>query len=604
MSQPLLSTVNSSDSLAYRTTLYPRVDRWVAVFESLCALLGLAAVLLQYGNIQTTSRATWILTLLVSLVMVFPALTFPIRYVWSRQRKSFARQNFAAPLLSAIWLIGIISFGWHDGFIQLDPDGLYRPDHEEILWTESMGLLRGVIEIIRLILSAAEAGLNPALVFVLSFMALIGTGALLLMLPRCRPDDMAAAPWTVALFTSTSASCVTGLVVVDTGTYWSRTGQWVILGLIQAGGLGIMTFGASLAAMAGRLDLRGAATFQDILESNTLADVRSLVVSIIGWTFAIELVGAVVTSGLWADLPWADRVFYSLFHSVSAFCNAGFALRAEGLVGWELRGEVFAGFALLIILGGLGFQPMENVRRFAIASLETWRGKPGSSIRLTVSTKVVLVTTAALLVGGTALLFLTELGNPAFSSSPVSMLANAWFHSVTLRTAGFNTIDHSQISPAGKLVGIAWMFVGASPGSTGGGVKTVALAIAVLTLRSVLRSQPEVTVFYRTITQKQINRVLAIIALGLTTVLLTTIALVVIEQRPELFLDHAYEATSAFATVGVSSVQTPTLKVESQLVLVVTMFLGRVGPVTLLLAIARGRKTVDYRYPVEKIAIG
>ena len=317
------------------------------------------------------------------------------------------------------------------------------------------------------------------MVLVMSFVTLIGGGTLLLMLLHCRPVEELPADWLTALFTSTSAYCVTGLVVTDTGTYSSRTGQCVIMLLIQLGGLGTMTFGAFFAMVAGRGSMR------DLLDSDQLSDVGKLVKAVLGFTLGIELIGAVLVSGLWGDQPCSERVFQSLFHSVSAFCNAGFSTRGPNLVGWELRWQVWIVVAGLIILGGFRFTPLDNLWRAAWT--RRWFALPiaTQSVRLSLSTKLVSVTTLGLLVVGTLVLLALEWNNPAHPTDPNSQVANAWFHSVTLRMAEFNTIDHGQLNPASKLFGIILMFVGASPGSTGGGVKTISLAISILTLRAV-----------------------------------------------------------------------------------------------------------------------
>lgn len=224
--------------------------------------------------------------------------------------------------------------------------------------------------------------------------------------------------------------------------------------------------------------------------------------------------------------------------------------------------------------------------------------------RLTLTTRLVAVTTLSLLVVGTVVLLLLEWNNSRHPLPVANQVANAWFHSVTLRTAGFNTIDHEQLAPGSKLFGIAMMFIGASPGSTGGGVKTVSLALIVLTLRSILRGRNSVEVYGRTIPETQVFRGLAVIGMGLATLMVATIALVMIEDRAERFLDQAYEAASALGTVGISANLTHSLKPASQMVLILTMLLGRVGPLTLIVALAGRGNAARYHYPEERIALG
>jgi trk system potassium uptake protein len=444
---------------------------------------------------------------------------------------------------------------------------------------------------------------------VLSFASLIAIGTVLLMLPRCRPAGEPAAPLLKALFTATSASCVTGLVLDPPGSYWSRSGQLVILGLIQFGGLGIMTFSAFFALALGRkLPVREQMTFRELLESERIGDVGGMIRAILLLTLGIECAGAVLMSTLWPDLPLPDRVFYGVFHAVSAFCNAGFSLRDASLIGWEAKWQVWGVVPALIILGGLGFNVIDNWQRYLRArwlhSRHPFAIVQGTRPRITLTTRLVTLTTACLLVLGTALVFLFELDNPRHPLPLASQFANAWFQSVTFRTAGFNTIDNEHLRPATKLLGIVFMFIGASPGSTGGGVKTICLALMLITLRSVMRGRPAVETGGRMIPEEQVFRGLAIITLGLATMMLTALFLVMIENEPARLVDQLYEAASAFGTVGLSANLTPTLKPASQFVLIIAMFLGRVGPLTLIVALSGNRRPRNYAFPEERIALG
>lgn len=581
------------------TSLHPVANHWLRWLETILGLLGLGLAVTRHGR-EVSAALPSLVSWLVVLAVAIPATATLWRYSWSLARKSFLQQNLPPMLLSAIWLAGLVTaVGLSDGVPELLGPRL-------LAWTELIAMSRGVYEIYAVVRGAADAGLNPALVLVLSFVGLIGIGTLLLMLPRCRPDGELPADWLTALFTATSACCVTGLVVNDTSVYWSRTGHVVIMALIQVGGLGIMTFGAFFAVVMGsKLLAREHATMRDLLESEQLGDVAGLIRSILGFTIIIELVGACLLTTLWPELPLLDRLFYGLFHSVSAFCNAGFALRSNSLMGWELSWQVWGVFPLLIILGGFGFTPLRNIWHVIRWRLGLLTLEPGSlRPRLTLTTRLVAVTTLGLLVVGTVVLFLLEWNNSRHPLPVANQFANAWFHSVTLRTAGFNTIDHEQLAPGSKLFGISMMFIGASPGSTGGGMKTISLALIILTLRSILRGRSNVEVYGRTIPETQVFRGLAVIGMGLATLMAATIVVVMIEDRADRFLDQAYEAASALGTVGVSANLTPTLKPASQLVLILTMLLGRVGPLTLIVALAGRGNAARYRYPEERIALG
>lgn len=599
---PVNSSAITNSHDTHHATLHPLAEMWLQQVDTVGGIAGVVSVILIHGFRDPDQALVRLLASAILAANLAPLVSLGCRYVWSRTRSTFLRENLASVLFCLIWLAGVMAIRLANSF--RGPGVL--PTEGILPWTEFIAVGRGSIELIRITRLIAHARLNPALILVMSFVTLIGIGTLLLMLPRCRPASEPAADWLTALFTSTSACCVTGLVSVDTGTYWSRAGQCIILLLIQLGGLGIMTFGAFFAAMVGgRRSMREAATMANLLESEQLASVRGLVRSVLGFTIVIEGIGAVALSGLWADQPLGERVFQSVFHSVSAFCNAGFSTRAESFFQWEKRWEVWAGITSLIILGGFGFTSLDNLCRTVIGRFRRpTLLRPHHRVRLSLTTRLVTVTTGLLLVLGTLILLGLEWNNPAFPQDPASQLANAWFHSVTLRTAGFNTIDHGKLSASSKLFGIMLMFVGASPGSTGGGVKTTCLALSILTLRAVLKGRINVEVMKRTIPEVQVYRGLAVIALALTAQMIASLLVVSFERQPHLVLDHLYEVASALGTVGVSTGVTAGLQTSSKVVLVVTMFLGRVGAVTMLAALAGTRADGTYQYPDERIALG
>jgi trk system potassium uptake protein len=595
-----MSDAAPSPILSTGETLFPRLAIQLERNEYWLGLLAAAAAVALLCGGHAPIGVRWLLAIITVAGLFHSLVSQAVRYGLSRTRPSFVRETAWELALSTVWLVGLV-------VIAASTWGATTPSEADSLgvwvsWSAAVAALRGLMELYLSIRWIVDLGLNPAFVLVLSFVLLITAGTLLLMLPGCRPEGETAAPFRVALFTATSACCVTGLNVVDPGTYWSRTGQWVILGLIQLGGLGIMTFGAFFAFVLGsQLQVKEQATFRDLLESERLSDVGGMIRSILGLTLAIELLGAAALSTLWPELPWADRAFYGVFHAVSAFCNAGFCLRSNSLMGWELQWQVWGVVPALIILGGLGFAPLKSLME--LASPRRSRGHHQRR-RLSLSNSIVLITTAVLLVGGTGLLFLFELSNPHNHGTLRQQAANAWFHSVTLRTAGFNTVDHELLTPASKLFGIAMMFIGASPGSTGGGVKTTSLALTYLVLRAVLSGRPEVEARGRTIPQEQVFRGLAVIVIALLTLMTTCLLIVIIENQPARFLDHLYESASALGTVGLSANVTPMLQPASQYVLVVTMLLGRVGPLTLIIALAGRNRPGNFAYPRERISLG
>lgn len=604
--------------LSSTETLFPDKVQRLRQIEGLCVLAGVIAAVIQRGLVRITSVVHLELGLVVVLVMFWLSASVALRYYWCRVRQTFLQENRTAIVVSVIWCLGFVAILFFEPFLP-EWDGWARSRTTAVIvLAEVLILARGIAGTTSLTRRAAQGGWNPALILVTTFAGLILVGTLLLMLPRSRSEfapaeENLADRFRVALFTATSASCVTGLIVVPTGgetPYWSRMGQIVILGLFQIGGFGIMTCGAFFAVAVGRqLHVRESAALQDMLESGTFRDVRHLLFVILVFTLSCELTGTVLLSSLWPELPGAERTFQSFFHSVSAFCNAGFTLTDNSFVGMGTRWQIWGVVTTLIITGGLGFAVIYNLVLNATSHFRNVSGHPlfdlhPGRVRLTLTSKLVVLTTLGLLVTGTVGYFLLESTGPATKQPLTHRIAEAWFQSVTFRTAGFNTAEHAELQPATKLFTIALMFIGASPGSTGGGVKTVAFVLSGLALYSILRGRDHVEFMGRTIPNVQVNRALAIMSLGVMAVMTTTLLLVVFEDAPEHFIDHLFEATSAFATVGVSAGTTPELTSPSQFVIVATMFLGRVGPITLLLAMTGRSQDARYQFPVERVTLG
>lgn len=525
-------------------------------------------------------------------------------------------------------------------------------------------------EFIRLI---STSRVHPAQMLVISFALLIAVGTGLLMLPAAvstevllagpdltrtpargnilrESDDQVllqtgqgnrilkrsdvllaqAAPpadFSTALFTATSAVCVTGLAVVSTGGYWSLFGQIVILVLVQLGGLGIMTFGAVFALLLWQnLGFRQSVVMKDMMTPTMTIQVGRVLLFILLSTVMMELVGAWTLWGLWADegMGTGQRFFYSVFHSVCAFCNAGFGLYDDNLERYRLSWQVNLVFPALIVSGGLGFLVFYNLSRICrsharrlVTRLRGHMPKPElDRRRMTLQSKLVLVTTIILIVLGTGLTWLFET-LPAYTkaptdpgaqtamaqASPAERLSYSWFYSVTTRTAGFNVTPTAELTDSSKFLGIVLMFTGASPGSTGGGIKTATLAIIVCGIWSLLHNRSQAQGFSRTIPQSIVQRSLVLLTLSAGVVVVATMILSV-AQPGVPFLDSVFEATSAFGTVGLSTGLTPSLNLISRLLIVTVMFIGRVGPLTLFIVLPAGFRQPKYEYPTESVAIG
>ncbi len=602
------------NSFTVTDTLYPNWVWPMRTGELLALWVGCTLTILRHG-LRTSVNIYAELGFAIVVTMLLMTVGFGLRYLWSLARPSFRHQHRAMLILIAVWSLGVVGIGIFGPIPGTTTAGTIADRSEAIfLWSEFAVVLAAGISMVRIIRRAATQGWDPALVVVVSFLILIGIGTLLLLLPRAQAEHLLDTPLKdraiVALFTSTSATCVTGLTVVPTAEYWTRFGQVVILCLFQIGGLGIMTFGAFFAIATGEnLQVKESVTFRDLLESEGLGDVTRLVKSIIIFTLICELVGAWTISGLWSDLPLGEQIFQSLFHSVSAFCNAGFTLTGNSFVGMGMRWQIWGGAAGLIILGGLGFAVLYNVMLVSSSRFRNYQPNPlfhlpRQRARLTLSSRLILLTTFFLLASGTLGYYLLETLNEPKQQPLGPQLCEAWFQSVTFRTAGFNTVDHVDLHPATKLFAIGLMFIGASPGSTGGGVKTICFALAVLAVISVMRGRDRVEVFGRAIHASLINRAVTMFTLGIAVVMITTLLLVTFENQPTRFLDLMFEATSAFATVGVSTSVTPELSLPSKWVVIVTMFLGRVGPMTLMLALSRRSTNARYEYPYERVTLG
>lgn len=605
-------TLSHLPSRIHYQTHHPKRCRLLRRLEIIATIVGLIATVILHGLLKITTIVHWELGSTIVLAMFYFILSLAIRSMWHLSRKDFVKQNLIYLSISGLWLLAILVILI---FEDLFPDS---PGRLELILdaSEFCIILRGLYETINLIRRVSSRGWNPALIVVASFLILISIGTILLMFPTARVQDPTtqateAAPFLVALFTSTSASCVTGLTVVPTGTYWSRTGHTIIMFLFQIGGLGILTFGAFFAAAFSRtMQIRESVTFSEMLESHQRGDVRRLLLAILGITIFTELLGAFFLMGLWPELPWPDRLYHSLFHSISAYCNAGFSLMNNNLVGLGDYWQISIVMPALIIIGGLGFAVNYNFMLYGITHFSNMTirkplfNHPTQKVRLTISSRLAFLSTLILLVGGTLGLYLFESIHPAKEVSSWELFNSAWFQSVTFRTAGFNTVDLGAYQPQTKLFAILLMFIGASPGSTGGGVKTVVIALAVLSVWSLLKGRDRVEIMGRTIPNTLIQRSLTIISLGILVLMSSTLLVVLFENRQDIFLDHLFETTSAFATVGVSTGITADLTTPSHWVIIITMLIGRVGPLTALIALTNRGPSYSYRYPEESINLG
>lgn len=477
-----------------------------------------------------------------------------------------------------------------------------------------------VTKLCRTSVNLAASGKSPTRTLIVSFVFLIISGAGLLMLPRASTGESLGP--VDALFTATSATCVTGLIVKDTGSEFSLMGQLIILSLIQLGGLGIVVFGAVFALLLGQaLSLRESVAMQDLLSAQTLGRIGKMIAFIFVGTLVIETVGAVSMFGMWDGAPgWVGSVqeqwFCSIFHSVSAFCNAGFSLFSDSFIGYNRSWGVYGVVCPLIILGGLGFGVLYNLanivadrvkRFFKRRFYKHYRISMEVPKRMRLQTKIVLSVSACLIVLGMLAILLFELYASEDNSVKHVGVLGALFQSITARTAGFNTVDISSLSPSSKFILIMLMFIGGSPGSTAGGIKTVTLAVIAMTVLAALRKRQEVEMFKRSVRIVVVGRAITVTLLFVVVLFGATLALSITENgNPQSFsmIDVMFEASSALGTVGLTTGITRFLTDGGKLIIIAAMLIGRLGPLTLLAALTFNLKPARYNYPDEAVIVG
>ena len=454
--------------------------------------------------------------------------------------------------------------------------------------------------------------INPAQLFILSFLTIILIGSFLLMLPRATHQGIS---FVDALFTSTSAVCVTGLIVVDTATYFTKLGQSIIIVLIQIGGLGIMTFASYFSYF-----FRGGSSYENhfvvsaLTQDKKIGEAFNILKVIILVTFLIESIGAVLIYFTLDNtlIPLlSERIYFSVFHSISGFCNAGFSTLTSNLYedGFRFNYSLHLILATLFIIGGLGFPIAYNlvktlrqiikVRFYAVMSGKQLTYTPWL---LNLNTRIVLITSLILTVAGTILFFLFEYNNTLSGHSFLGKLITAFFSATSPRTAGFNTVDMALVSFPAIMIIFLLMWIGASPASTGGGIKTSTFAIATLNFLSLAKGKNRIEIYHREIADISVRRAFAIISLSLVVIGGGTFCIAFFDSEKDL-LSIAFECFSAYSTVGLSVGLTSHLSTASKLVIIMMMFIGRVSMLTILIALMRQVNYRAYSYPTDEILI-
>ena len=442
--------------------------------------------------------------------------------------------------------------------------------------------------------------LSSAQVVLIGFLAIILAGSVLLCLPISSADGKVVS-YVDALFTATTATCVTGLVTVPTVSTWSIFGQVIILLLIQIGGLGVITIAASIMMMLGkRIGIGNRILIQDSFNLNSLSGIVKFIKKVIIGTLIIEGIGALLYMTVFVPDFGIKGIWISVFNSVSAFCNAGIDIISENsLCDYALNPVINLTTSFLIISGGIGFVVWWDV-------IEIIKNKKRRHLRfLSLHSKIAISATAVLIVVGTILFFIFEYNNPLTmqSYSLIEKVEASFFQSVTTRTAGFATIPQENFTNASSIVSLLLMFIGGSPVGTAGGIKTVTFVILLATAASVIKNKRTIDVFNRQISEKSIKKVIAVFATSFSVMTLSTILLSAASNAD--FLDMLYETVSATATVGLTRNFTASLNTVGKIIIIATMYFGRVGPISLAVAFKMRKSSENIiENPIEEISVG
>ncbi|MEQ9439724.1 MAG: potassium transporter TrkG [Cyclobacteriaceae bacterium] len=595
---PLISRLNNR--------LYDSRDQALRIIRTLiltASIIGMGLIIYTYGFEYGDDVRIWLIRSVVGLLIVF-ILCYFARWLYAFQRTEFLKSTRWEALVLLLASVSILLF-FYGAFRHWFPD--LSPEKSQ-MYSETMvtGLLLLLIlfEVARALLSIGEVKLRPAAAFVISFLLLIAVGTGLLMLPTMTTQTGSLSVID-ALFTSVSASCVTGLIVVDTATDFTIRGQMVILLLIQTGGLGMLTFATFFATLLNaELDIRQTKLMPDYLDNQTLGAARPLLKRIVLLTLLVEGGTVLALLYLWGDYPfsgWGEKLFFSVFHAVSAFCNAGFSLFSQGLYEPVVRNMYVLHILLAatLIVGSLGFSPMYNI--FSPRQLRQRLEKPW--IDWTLSTRIAVNMAILLLGAGTLGFFWLERTNTLEGMNLTESLMSSFFQSATTRTAGFNTVDISQLTQPTLVLFMFLMFIGGSSGSTAGGLKTSTFFLLVASVIATSRGSSRVVLGNRYIPSTVIFKALSIFFYGIAINLIGVFVLSISE--PDLnMMDITFEQVSAFGTVGLSRGITASLSEVGKVVLIISMFLGRVGTLTFAVALSTRAISQNYKLPKEELMVG
>lgn len=551
--------------------------------------------------------------LIIKSSFSFYVIQYLVRVIYDFKPREFLRRTWFEGMLMMILMVEGISYSFSGTLMISRIFGRLGMDSAvgiSTLFIQVYFFLVVVAEFIRNSELLPRVRLNPAVIFILSFLCIIFSGTLLLMLPEMTVKG--SLPLTDALFTATSASCVTGLMTVDVSSVFTFKGQLIILLLIKLGSLNIIAFGGFLALM-GKLGVgvRHHRVIEGFVNRDNILSAKGMLGKVILWTIAFELFGAIGMWYLWEpDLEWksqGERIFYSIFHSVSAFNNAGISLFENGFANEALRFNYLVHWLIIVLVffGSLGILSLFDL--FSVRRLRDRLNHPWKQIQF--STKIALYISVILVIAGSLAIFLLERNGTLAGKSLFGQVTGAVFQAVCPRTAGFATLDLYSLGIPTIIIIVALMYIGASSGSTGGGIKTSSLAVIFADLRSAMTGRERAVLWRRTIGPTLKSKAYSIAIIYLVMIFLGLILLTISESHllamPEwTFLDLMFEQISAFCTVGLSRGVTPILSDTGKAIVIVTMFIGRVGTFTIAFALAGHFVRERFKYPEADIMVG
>ena len=564
------------------------------------SLLGILAFIADLGFSQS-EQTQWLLNVFYFIVLAMGMLATVLRYLTTHRefKLSVVLFDIGSILftLTAVYLH--VSKAWQEHLHSIFYDDI---------WINLAVFFSFIREFSELKMNYKRTILNPAQLFVISFLTVILLGALLLMLPNATYQGIS---FTNALFTATSAVCVTGLIVVDTGSYFTLFGQTIIVALIQIGGLGILTFASYFSYFfKGVSSYENHLVLSDMTNSKKLGEVFSLLKYILLITFGIEFIAAILIYTTIDSQHFNssfEQLYFSAFHAISAFCNAGFSTLPNSLYEGGFRFNYSLQLVLIctFVLGGLGFPIVVNIKNYLKYRIATIFKKKKQQFKpwvLNLNSRITLITTASLSIIGFVLFYILEYSNTLAEHDGFGKLVVALFGATTPRTAGFTSIDTAAMSFPALMMVILLMWIGASPSSTGGGIKTSTFAIATLNIFSLAKGKDRIEVFRREIADSSVRRAFAIISLSLI-VIGTGVLIISISDPEKSLISIAFECFSAYSTVGLSLGITGSLSMTGKLVIIAIMFIGRVSMLSIIIAFFKKEKHKNYNYPTEEITI-